>query len=143
MEGNGAFEFALDSPSGPFQESPVFNQVINGPHTIFVRDRFGCGIAERDISLGLPPEAFPKFFTPNGDGINDYWQINQSPVFARIHLQSIHIFDRYGSLLAQVDPGSPGWDGKLNGNPLPSSNYWFTARDEFDNEIKGYFALKR
>lgn len=141
--GNGNYEFALDSPSGPYQDSPFFERVGMGLHTVYVRDQNGCGIAEKQISLGLPREAFPKFFTPNGDGINDYWQFAPSSEFSAIRIQSIHIYDRFGMLLSQIHPMSEGWDGKVNGRPLPASNYWFRAKDDFNNELTGYFALKR
>lgn len=143
VEGNGIYEFALDNGEGTYQESPFFEDVTMGVHTIFVRDRNGCGVREKTISLGLPSEAFPRFFTPNGDGINDYWQFKPTPEFPEIRLKNIYIFDRFGSLLAQVDPLSSGWDGNMNGRPMPATNYWFRASDDFNNEITGYFALKR
>jgi gliding motility-associated-like protein len=143
VAGVGDYEYAIDVADGPYQESPVFESVPIGVHTVYVRDRNGCGVREELISLGLPRDAFPRFFTPNGDGINDYWQFNPSPMHSQIRLQSIFIFDRYGMLLSQIDPGSKGWDGRRNGKPLPASTYWFRARDNFNNELTGYFALKR
>lgn len=143
VAGNGVYEFALDRPEGPYQESPAFAAVPKGVHTVYVRDRNGCGIREEPFSLGLPRDAFPKFFTPNGDGINDYWQFDPPPQYSGIRLQSIHIFDRYGMLLAQIQPSGQGWDGRRNGKPLPATSYWFRARDDYDNEISGFFALKR
>lgn len=143
VRGAGSYEYALDTVNGPFQDSPVFESVPNGVHTIYVRDRNGCGVSEELISLGLPRDAFPNFFTPNGDGINDFWQFAPTPTHSQIRLQSIFIFDRYGMLLAQISPDSQGWDGRLNGKPLPATNYWFRATDDFENELTGYFALKR
>jgi gliding motility-associated-like protein len=89
--------------------------------------------------------SFPGFFTPNGDGINDYWNIrelrNQSEA-------TIYIFDRYGKLLEQIYPVQIGWDGTYNGRPMPSQDYWFIV--EFTDEITGnklsynnHFTLKR
>jgi len=143
VAGVGQYEFALDTGNGPFQDSPVFQSVPMGVHTVYVRDKNGCGLQEKLVSLGLPREAFPKFFTPNGDGINDYWQFQPSPMYSQIQLKNIYIFDRFGVLLAQITPDSKGWDGLVNGYPLPASSYWFRARDVFDNEVTGYFALKR
>ena len=52
----------------------------------------------------------PKFFTPNGDGQNDYW--NVKGVNANFNENSIiYIFDRYGKLLKQIVASSQGWDG--------------------------------
>ncbi|MCH7785560.1 MAG: T9SS type B sorting domain-containing protein, partial [Bacteroidetes bacterium] len=54
--------------------------------------------------------------------------------------------DRFGKLLKQISPIGEGWDGTYNGNPLPSSDYWFRVEYKEDNtlkEFKGHFTLKR
>ncbi len=60
-----------------------------------------------------------------------------------ITIDIIHIFDRYGRLLAQIEPSSNGWDGNFNGRPLPSNDYWFRAISDSSGQIQGHFALKR
>lgn len=79
---------------------------------------------------------FPRFFTPNNDGINDYW-----PQTANI--ESITIYDRFGKLLKTVPPNSVGWNGTYNGKLLPSSDYWFVAITSNNKLIKGHFSLVR
>lgn len=143
VEGIGDYEYALDNTDGPYQPESVFNGVPVGSHTVFVRDRNGCGIAEEQIEPDLSLEGFPKFFTPNGDGVNDYWQFIPPPALSEITLNTILIFDRFGVFLAEIDPFSIGWDGKFQGKPLPSSDYWFKASDHSNNHISGHFALKR
>ena len=141
--GAGDYEYALDNINGPYQDSNVFDNVIPGVLTVYVRDKNGCGIAEETITQDLTLEGFPKFFTPNGDGINDFWQFIPPPSFLENPLVVIHIFDRYGKLLVQLDPLSRGWDGNFNGSPLPASDYWFKARDLNSQELSGHFSLKR
>ncbi|MEP3043409.1 T9SS type B sorting domain-containing protein [Nonlabens ulvanivorans] len=49
-------------------------------------------------------------------------------------------------MLKQLDTVGPGWDGNYNGQPLPSSDYWFKIEYEQDGrkgEATGHFALKR
>ncbi|SFZ91823.1 gliding motility-associated C-terminal domain-containing protein [Flaviramulus basaltis] len=87
---------------------------------------------------------FPLFFTPNYDGHNDTWNVNQSE---NIEVISIHIFDRYGKLLKQISPNGIGWDGTYNGKRLTATDYWFMAsyKDLNDNTIKqfrSHFSLK-
>ncbi|MEE1974390.1 T9SS type B sorting domain-containing protein, partial [Maribacter flavus] len=65
---------------------------------------------------------YPKFFTPNDDGDNDFWQIKNS---AREPLNKLYIYNRYGKLIVQLNPNDFGWDGTYNGNNLPSDDYWF------------------
>ena len=80
----------------------------------------------------------PKFFTPNADGYNDTWEITglESKNY------SIQIFDRYGKLLNILGKNG-SWDGNYNGNPLPSSDYWFQLILENKITKKGHFSLKR
>ncbi len=86
---------------------------------------------------------FPKFFTPNGDGFNDFWQLVPLPESTDINISYIHIFNRYGLLIKQLDPNAQGWDGTFNGRPLPASDYWFRAVDTSNNMFQGHFSLKR
>jgi len=58
----------------------------------------------------------------------------------------IYIFDRYGKLIKEISPQSPGWDGTYNGNLMPSTDYWFRVDyNEADalKQFKAHFSLKR
>ena len=141
--GNGNYEYSINNREGPYQQSNVFNNLPLRSYTIYVRDKNGCGIAERKLELSINKDDFPKFFTPNGDGINDFWGY-KIPTELRIgQLTSIEIYNRYGFLIAQINSTSPGWDGKVNGIPLPASDYWFIATSTLNDNITGHFALKR
>ncbi|MEC7771447.1 MAG: T9SS type B sorting domain-containing protein [Bacteroidota bacterium] len=141
--GNGSYQYAIDTIDGPYSDSNTFNNVEPGSHTIYVRDKNGCGIAQKEFTQDLTVEGFPKFFTPNGDNINDYWQFIQPQKTEPVVLKSIRIFDRYGNFLKQIFQNSQGWDGTVRGRSLPSGDYWFVAIDDSDREIKGHFTLKR
>lgn len=141
--GDGLYEYALDNNEGPYQPSNIFESVSSDFHYIYVRDRNGCGITESSVQRNLSSNDFPKFFTPNGDTINDFWQYIVPEIADEILLESIYIFDRYGSLLAVVDPDSQGWDGSYNGRRLPESDYWFRAVAVNGEEVKGHLTLKR
>ena len=143
VDGNGSYEYALDVKTGPYKDSNRFTNVAPGNHTIFVRDKNGCGIAQKTIEQDLTVEGFPKFFTPNGDGVNDFWQFLPPVEMSENSILSIWIYDRFGTFLAQIEPISRDWNGMLNGRTLPESNYWFRALPAENKEIKGYFSLKR
>lgn len=138
VSGQGDYEFSMDAPLGPFQTSNLFDNVAAGVHDIYVFDKNGCGTTTKSIAvIGVP-----KFFTPNGDGYNDYWNIKGvNNLFSSKSI--IYIFDRYGKLLKQVLPSSQGWNGTINGEPLPADDYWFTLKLEDGREVKGHFSLKR
>ena len=142
VSGIGDYEFALNDPEGPYQDSNRFSGLPLGNYRVFVRDRNGCGVTEVLVEPDLTLEGFPKFFTPNGDGINDFWQFILPPSGVS-PIRRLFIFDRFGNLLAQVDPQTAGWDGTFNGRPMPASDYWFRAINNNNQEIRGHFSLKR
>ena len=137
VTGEGDYLYAIDNVNGPYQDSNTFEDVHPGFHTVYVRDKNDCGIVDKLVSV----IGFPKFFTPNQDGFNDTWQVYG--VSSQFQPKSvIYIFDRYGKLIKQLDPKGPGWDGTFNGNPLPTSDYWFSVTLEDGRIFKSHFTLK-
>ncbi|MEP0212920.1 MAG: T9SS type B sorting domain-containing protein [Cellulophaga sp.] len=139
VTGDGDYEYAILNPLGPYQDSNTFTNVPTGILEVFVRDKKGCGTtAPFEVSV----IGYPKTFTPNGDAINDTWQISgiSSTFLAK---SDIYIFDRYGVLVAKIDPSSSGWDGDSKGIPVPESDYWFRAKLENGRDFNGHFSLKR
>jgi len=138
LENTGLFEFALDNPELLFQDSNVFSNVAPGIHTAYVREKNGCGFAEKTFHI----LGFPEFFTPNGDGFNDYWKPLGISKTSNIDLD-IKIFDRYGKLLKQIEPFGLGWDGTYNSNPMPTNDYWYLITNNNGTSYTGHFTLKR
>ena len=137
--GTGVYEYRVDF--GPWQRETLFENVRIGEHIIYVRDLLNCNeITHRKIVIG-----YPKFFTPNGDGYHDTWNIVGMTVKSS---SKIYIFDRYGKLLKQISPTGKGWDGTFNGERLPSSDYWFVLDYNEPvtgkiNQLRANFTLKR
>ncbi|NUY80959.1 T9SS type B sorting domain-containing protein [Flavobacterium sp. MAH-1] len=135
--GTGDYEYQLDE--GAWQDSNVFENVTSGTHIVTVRDKNGCGTAQTTALV----VNYPHFFTPNGDGANDTWNIKD----LKAQLNSkISIFDRYGKLLTQITPNGQGWDGTYNGKVMPSTDYWFTVNyteGGKDKEFRAHFSMKR
>jgi gliding motility-associated-like protein len=140
--GDGNYEFAINM--GEFQDSPIFRNVPPGLNTVIINDKNGCGTTEPIEFLVV---GYPKFFTPNGDNINDDWNIKGIETLSE---PVVYIFDRYGKLLKQLGAGD-AWDGTYNGSQMPSTDYWF--RFEYvENDItlpvvaktrNTHFTLKR
>jgi gliding motility-associated-like protein len=143
VEGWGTYQYSLDD--GPRQTSLVFENVSLGEHTITVWDTEGGLNSSCDplVLTEVQTINYPHYFTPNGDGINDYWNIVglSNQISAKIY-----IFDRQGKLIKQISPQSKGWDGTYNGNLMISTDYWFTVDyNEADavKQFKAHFSLKR
>ena len=135
----GDYEFALDDVSGPYRDINFFDNVPMGLHEIYVRDKNGCG-SVGPITVAVL--GIPHYFTPNGDGYNDYW--NVKGVSAQFnYLSTIYIFDRFGKLLKQIGTTGVGWDGTFNGQPMPADDYWYNIKFEDGRTAKGHFTLKR
>ncbi|MFP9100616.1 T9SS type B sorting domain-containing protein [Flavobacterium sp. RHBU_24] len=134
VSGSGDYEYSLDGFI--YQDSPQFSGLGSGMYTVFVRDKNGCGSATEEVVLMM----FPKFFTPNGDGINDMWRIKYSWNEPAL---TVHIFDRYGKHITSFFGNSPGWDGKFNGNAMPATDYWFTVEREDGRKYRGHFSMIR
>ena len=76
VSGEGIYEFQLLDNNNivyaPYQESNIFENVSPGMYNLSVRDiKNNCGVVNKLISV----VGFPKFFTPNNDGIHDTWQV--------------------------------------------------------------------
>ena len=130
--------YSLDKPDGPWQVSNHFENVAPGIHTVYVYDSNGCGITSQQIAV----LQIPKFFTPNGDGINETWKI--TGINSEFYENSnIYVLDRYGKLLAKVDPKGTGWNGMLNGYKLPATDYWYVIELQDGRVVKGHFSMIR
>nr|WP_242092482.1 T9SS type B sorting domain-containing protein [Aestuariivivens sediminicola] len=109
-----------------------------GDHTIYVKDSNDCYLVSQNFYL----LGFPKYFTPNGDGIHDTWNVyglDQKYQSEQIMLQ---IFNRFGKLLKTYNPFQSSWDGTLKGKLLSSDDYWYYMKLPTGEEYKGHFALK-
>lgn len=137
--GGTDLEYAIDDKD--FQDSNIFNAVLPGLHIVKVRDKLGCV----ELQKSIPIIGYPKFFTPNGDGVNDHWRILGA---SGLQNYEVFIFDRYGKLLRRlVKGGVESWTGLFEGKPLLESDYWFRMLYQVDNkenqELKGHFSLVR
>jgi gliding motility-associated-like protein len=134
--GTGDYEYSLDGIN--YQQSAFFYHLGRLVYTAYVRDRNGCGIITRDFYL----IQIPKYFTPNGDGYNDYWNIKSgNPLLNGDAV--IYIFNRFGKLLKQISAIGPGWDGNYNDKILPGDDYWYSIQLQDGRSAKGHFTLKR
>ena len=138
VSGPGDYEYGIDGTTGAIQDSNIFINVPAGIHDIIVNDKNGCGFVSETIAV----VGMPKFFTPNNDGINDFW--NVKGLNATFYPKAIiYIFDRYGKLIKQISGSSQGWNGTFNGLNLDSDDYWYSIKLDDGREAKGHFTLKR
>ncbi|MFC6861696.1 T9SS type B sorting domain-containing protein [Zunongwangia atlantica] len=134
------YEYSLDG--GTFTDNSVFHNIPRGLHEITVREAGGCGrvFVEQFTVIG-----YDFFFTPNGDGYNDEWQVTQNPDYKVL---KIRIFDRNGIFLKELNPEGEGWDGMINGKLLPADDYWFNLeyvnfKTSSRHNFSSHFSLRK
>ncbi|MBW2961993.1 T9SS type B sorting domain-containing protein [Mesonia aestuariivivens] len=126
ISGIGTYEFSINNKDWKvvnLTQSTINFEVKGGGQFIITgRHTEGCGSSFKTTTF----IDYPKFFTPNEDGINDTWNIKgfqQNNSNAKIL-----IFDRFGKLLKSISPNANGWDGNYNGKAMPSNDYWFLIK---------------
>jgi len=138
LDTSEGYEFSLNNIDGPYQTSNVFQNVESGFVTLYIRDEQQCAI----ISTSIAVLGYDNYFSPNNDGIHDFWNIKGINKLMAGN-DYISIFDRYGKLLKQFQGSGKGWDGTSNGKDLPADDYWFKASLRNGQEFNGHFSLIR
>lgn len=152
VEESGAnkFEFVVEGGSGAyqfdfgkgFQSSSVLDPATYGrTYKVKVKDELGCA-SDTTIKTPTYELEFPVGFTPDGDGINDKWEIKNIDKYPSA---TIRLYDRFGKKLIDMKSSEmDGWDGTYNGHALPSTDYWYEIQiDEIDKSYTGHFTLIR
>jgi gliding motility-associated-like protein len=131
---------------------PVIKPLRDQNYTVTAKNIAGC-TAEQHINITVlckDQNLFvPNTFSPNGDGMNDYFYPRGKGLFI---IKSFSIFSRWGALVFQKNNFPPnqrsyGWNGKFKGNPLPPDVYVYVVEVMCSNGIilssKGNITLLR
>ncbi len=96
--------------------------------SVVVEDEFGCismdTIVIDECNVEYYFKDIPTAITPNGDGVNDVWNIEKLEAYTR---SEVEIYDRWGTLVWKSEPGySVPWDGRnMSGKDVPMDSYHF------------------
>ncbi|HMP93925.1 MAG TPA: gliding motility-associated C-terminal domain-containing protein, partial [Phnomibacter sp.] len=109
----------LDTPS---ILRPTSRPQADITYTLRVTAAGGCSASDEvRVKLLLAPE-IPNAFSPNGDGINDVWNIKYLDSYPGAIIQ---LFDRYGRLVFNSVGYNKPWDGKQKGVDVPVGVYYY------------------
>jgi len=106
----------------PTTGNPVAGPAGSTTYTLIVTDSLGCTASDTMVLDVLPSIWFPDGFTPNGDGINDTWVIDNIFLFPNC---MVEVYDRWGILLFHSDGYNTPWDGLYKGKDLPVGTYYY------------------
>ena len=112
-----------------------------GTYEVRVMDENGCE-AIANIFMEFIDIEMPNFYTPNGDGKNDFWKLGNGEYFPNL---TVKIYDRYGRVVARLS-NIEGWDGTYEGKELPTGDYWYVVQfneEDYQREFFGHFTLYR
>lgn len=129
----GDFLYAING--SVFQSNSTFSNIEGGQYTISVKHR-NCDqiITAQHIHFYIP-----RFFTPNGDNINDTFNLKGIEFYS---YSQVSIFNRYGKLLKYAENTPFSWNGTLNGQLLQTTDYWYVIIIE-NQRFTGHITLKR
>ncbi|GAC1396604.1 MAG: hypothetical protein NVSMB63_17050 [Sediminibacterium sp.] len=103
---------------------PVVSPPSDITYTLHVLSGNGCGTATDDVFVRVFKNIeVPNAFSPNGDGINDVWNIEALDSYPE---SDTRVFNRYGQLVFHIKGYGKPWDGNFNGRPLPVGTYYYT-----------------
>lgn len=133
--GTAPYSYNLGTNSS---DSSVFASLRPSVYSMFVTDANGCNSRVYDIVV---PESkidclrIPNVFTPNGDGVNDEWIIENIELFPEAH---IYIYNRWGQLLYHGRGDSERWDGSYRGHFVPSGVYiYIVSLESVEEKYEG------
>lgn len=106
------------TPTSPTGKYPITASGASAINYVFTYIAGTLEIVSGDIST-------PNTFTPNGDGINDTWDIKNLNLYAGC---TVEVLNRYGQKVFYTKGYPTPWDGTLNGKQLPVGTYYYIIK---------------
>ena len=102
---------------------PVASPTDDITYALTVTSDQGCITIDALFVKVLKAPEVPNAFTPNGDGVNDLWNIKYLESYVNA---SVKVFSRYGSVVYYSVKGyAQPWKGQMNGTDLPMGTYYY------------------
>jgi gliding motility-associated-like protein len=143
-----AFTYSLVSGSGDTDNAQFTilndNLYINGKTNYDVQPSYSIRVRSTDLAGLFVEKAFTvevqdiagntiplpsvNYLSPNGDGKNDLFKIENIDIYKEFALS---IYDQYGMQIYSIPENyQNNWDGRRNGTPLPTGNYYFIFKND-------------
>jgi len=111
-----------DGLSSSIIASPVLTALKTENYTLTVASSTGC-VGSGTINVQVIGDVdVPNAFTPNGDGVNDQWEI---PALVLYPNCVVSVYNRYGTRVYYSVGYPKSWDGTCNGHSLPAGAYYY------------------
>ncbi|MDB5149449.1 MAG: type sorting protein, partial [Mucilaginibacter sp.] len=128
---------SLDNAASPYpRASPISGTTYN----VEISNGVCSTFAQVNVNVLLPPVIY-NTFTPNGDGVNDFWEI---PNLRDYPNASVSVFNRYGIQVYHSTGYVQPWNGKYNDKDLPSATYYYIVKPgNGQSNFSGYVTIIR
>ncbi len=112
-----------DHLDDPDSLTPMASPVDNTTYTLHVLSNANCGESTSSVFVRVfKTITIPNAFSPNNDGINDFWDIKELNTYPTC---TVMVFNRYGQKVFESNGYSNPWDGTYNGSALPPATYYY------------------
>lgn len=120
---------------------PVTTPLDDVTYTLKVTSADGCTASDAVVVKVLKMPSIPNVFSPNGDGVNDRWEIKYLESYPGA---TIEIYNRYGQLVFQSVGYSKPWDGSFKGAQVPAGTYYYIINPKNGRkQIAGFVDIVR
>lgn len=153
-ETNGEIRVLASGGVEPYQyewndntQGELLSNIGTGDYEVSVTDANGC-VATLTVTKEelFSKMLFPNSFTPNGDGVNDFF----APISPCIPDYNMTIYDRWGKVVYQQLQDKGVWDGTMDGEDMPAETYVYYVSYDLTNSagtytenVRGYVKLIR
>ncbi len=136
------------TPSTHMNDPTLLNPLVSPPSDMRFRltatSHSGCNnTAFDEVEVNVFDfKKIPNTFTPNGDGYNDVWQVDQLRSFEGCITE---VYSAAGQLMHRDVGYSKPWDGTRNGRPLPAGTYYYAIDLKLEGfpKLAGYITIIR
>jgi gliding motility-associated-like protein len=134
------------TPATGLDNTTVKNPVVTGDQDIIyklkITDKSNGCVNESQVAVKVSPViTISNTFTPNGDGINDYWEIKGLVAYENC---TVDVYNRYGQPLFHSVGYPKPWDGTYQGKAMPSGTYYYVVNTKMNNVVlSGYVVILR
>jgi gliding motility-associated-like protein len=108
--------------------------------TYKICNQAGCDTATVEVMVTCDQIKIFSGFSPNNDGVNDFFVIEGAETFAK---NTLTIYNRWGTAVLDTKGYKNDWGGTWDGKAVPDGTYFYIFNDGEGNKMSGYIQIQR
>ncbi|MCJ8166721.1 gliding motility-associated C-terminal domain-containing protein [Pontibacter sp. E15-1] len=125
LQASGGLTYSWAPSTGmdnPAIANPSLTPETTTVYTVTATTAEGCTFSDQVVVTVLPFVNVPNTFTPNQDGINDTWEIENITKYQNCRVK---VFNQWGNMVFASEGYKEPWDGRFKGKELPIATYYY------------------